>query len=336
MIQKIFLSFFIFLVLISQDIWAENKKIYLVHWLKEGRTSIGDNFINYLQSKYADIEFIERFVEQDIKKIPGFISEIRKLKPDLIYVYGTTGTLAIAGLHDDINPEKHITDIPIIAVAHSEPVGAKIVKEIGVPTGRNLTGVGHYVPVETIFNLMKEYTPSIRKIGVLISDEQNAKVSAQSIENLGKKEGFETMTLFHKMEGTKIANGSIDESVTQILQSKPDMIYLPSDDVNLGNIKEIITSFVRHKDIHVAPIFTTAEPMIITQNSCTFAIFTSGSVMGMMAGMQAEDLLFKDKKVTEIPYSSGSKMTLVIRKDTMNEFKVYPLISLLETAKILK
>ncbi len=336
MMRKIFLPFFIILMALSQDIGAANKKIYLIHWQIEGRTVLGETFINYLKSKYDNIDWIERFAEQDKKKMPGFIAEIRKIKPDLIYVYSTTGILELAGAHDKVDPAKHITDIPIIAVAHSAPVGSKIVKEIGVPTGRNVTGVGHYVPPRVTLNIMKEYTSPLKNISILISNEPNARATASDIKKLEAEMGFQSKAFFYKMEGTKIAPGFINEIVTQILKEKPDMIYLPSDGVTESNIQEIIASFVKHKDIHRAPIFTILEKMVRLEKTSTFGLFTSFNVMGLMAGLKAEELLFKGKEITEIPYSIGSQMTLAIRKDTMNDLKTYPFISLLETAEILK
>ncbi len=315
---------------------SATKKIYLIHWQKEGRTGLGDTFVNFLKSKYSNIEYIERFAEQDAKKMPGFIAEIRNIKPDLIYVYSTTGILELAGAHDAVNPAKHITDIPIVAVAHSEPIGTGIVKEINAPTGRNVTGVGHHVTAKTAVGIMQEYVSPVKRIGVLISDEKNSKAGAENLRKLETEKGFKASVFVHKMEGTKIAQGSIDENVVNILKEKPDIIYLPSDGVNINNVQAIIASFVKHKDIHAAPIFTTVEKMVTDQNSCTFALFTTINVMGLMAGVQAEAILFKGKKVQEMPYQLGSQMTLAIRQDTMTNLKTYPFLSLIETAEIFK
>lgn len=312
------------------------KTIYMIHWQKAGRTILGETFIKYLKEKNLNIEFIERFAEQDNKKLEGFIDEAKRIRPDLIYVYSTGAVLKLAGPWDAVDPKKHITDIPIVAVAHSEPVATKIIKEIGVPTGRNVTGVGHHIPTETSLRIMQSFSDNIKKIVVLSSPEKNSVAGGKKLKEFSLKRGIETVLVQFEVKDNKIVDGGIQQAVLKVLAEKPDMIYLPSDGVTQERLTEVVDEFIKNKSIHVAPLYTILEDMIRAPGSCLFAYFTSFAVMGLMAGMQAEDILFKGKDVKTMPYQIGSKTSLAIREDTMRALGTTPKLALLETAEIFR
>jgi putative ABC transport system substrate-binding protein len=312
------------------------KTIYMIHWLKAGRTILGETFIKYLKEKNLNVVFIERFAEQDNKKLEGFIEEVKRTRPDLIYVYSTGAVLKIAGPWDAVDPRKHITDIPILAVAHSEPIATKIVKDIGVPTGRNVTGVGHHIPSKTNFKIMQSFTDNIKKIVVLSSPEPNSVAGGQALKKITAAENVETALVQFEVKDNKIIEGGIQKAVLKVLAEKPDMIYLPSDGITQGSIRLIIDEFIQNKPLHAAPIYTTLEDMVRAEGTCLFAYFTSFSVMGLMAGMQAEEILFKGRDVKTMPYQIGSKTSLAIREDTMRALGTTPKIALLETAEVFR
>lgn len=312
------------------------KTIYMIHWLKAGRTVLGETFIKYLKEKNLNVEFIERFAEQDHKKLESFIDEAKRIRPDLIYVYSTGAVLKVAGPWDAVDPAKHITDIPILAVAHSEPIATKIVKDIGIPTGRNVTGVGHHIPNKTNLKIMQSFTDNIKKIVVLSSPEPNSVAGGLGLKKIAAMENVETTLVQFEVKDNKIVEGGIKKVVLKVLAEKPDMIYLPSDGVTQGSIRSIIDEFVQNKSLHAAPIYTTLEDMVRAEGTCLVAYFTSFSVMGLMAGMQAEEILFKGKDVKTMPYQIGSKTSLAIREDTMRALGTTPKIALLETAEIFR
>lgn len=312
------------------------KTIYMIHWLKAGRTILGETFIKYLKEKNLNVVFIERFAEQDHKKLEGFIDEAKRIRPDLIYVYSTGAVLKVAGPWDAVDPKKHITDIPILAVAHSEPIATKIVKDIGIPTGRNVTGVGHHIPNKTNLKIMQSFSDNIKKIVVLSSPEPNSVAGGIGLQKIAATENVETSLVQFEVKDNKIVEGGIQKAVLKVLAEKPDMIYLPSDGVTQGSIRLIIDEFIQNKHLHAAPIYTTLEDMVRAEGTCLFAYFTSFSVMGLMAGLQAEEILFKGRDVKTMPYQIGSKTSLAIREDTMRALGTTPKIALLETAEVFR
>ena len=57
-------------------------------------------------------------------------------------------------------------DKPIVMGAITDPVGAKLVKDLKKPGG-NITGVSDHNPTEQQLKLIKELTPNVKTIGIL-------------------------------------------------------------------------------------------------------------------------------------------------------------------------
>lgn len=335
-LKRILLTIFA-VFLLSHTVHAAQKTVYMIHWMKSGRTVLGDTFIQYMKDKRLNVKFVERFADQDINKLREFVQEAKRTKPDLIYVYSTTGVLETVGPWDAKDKSQYITDIPVVATAHSAPVGSRVVKEINKPTGRNMTGVSHHIPHSITINIMKSFKPDAKRIATLSnSHEANSKASVKAFVEAEKEYGFITTTFFYKTDkNKKLVMESLDDTIVALLKTKPDIIFLPSDGLNEANIEKVIQTFIAHKDIHAAPLYTTLESMIIRPRSCTFGLIASFYVMGLMAAVKAENILFNGMKVETIPYEIGNQMSLVMKADTMNALKTYPTLSFIESAEII-
>ncbi|MFN3547876.1 MAG: ABC transporter substrate binding protein, partial [Mesorhizobium sp.] len=146
-------------------------RIYRITY--RGRTEVEDGFDDYLASNGVAVEFIERDADRGTARLPGFIEEIRALKPDLVYTWGTPVTLGIAGRYDAEDRSAVIGDIPVVFALVASPLAAGLVRDNARP-GRLLTGAVHVVPTETQLRAMHAYRP-ITRLGVLYTgSEQNS------------------------------------------------------------------------------------------------------------------------------------------------------------------
>ena len=82
----------------------------------------------------------------------GLPDRVRKLKPNLVFTFGTPTTLAIAGTTD--NPI--IDDIPIVFSPVSYPVRSGIISNKPNPK-RLITGTSHIAPAEVHFEMMMKF-----------------------------------------------------------------------------------------------------------------------------------------------------------------------------------
>ena len=134
--------------------------------------------------------------------MPGFIEEIRRVRPDLVYTWGTSVTLGVVGTHDAVDPAKHITDIPVVFTLVAAPVLAKIVPDLKNPR-RNVTGVFHVAPTEAQVRAMASYRP-FRSIGVLYTPtEQNSVVVVDEVREVAKRLGLSVIAKPLKLDAIK-------------------------------------------------------------------------------------------------------------------------------------
>ena len=69
--------------------------------------------MDYLKAEGLNVNFVIKNCNKDKKLLPGFISEVKKNKPDLVYTFGKSVTSAVAGLNDNVSVDKNVTNIPI-------------------------------------------------------------------------------------------------------------------------------------------------------------------------------------------------------------------------------
>src|SRR4051812_33914851 len=82
--------------------------------LYRGSTDAEKGFMDYLRRRNIGVEYTVRDAQGDSSKIADFVREARALKPDLIYTFGTTVTAEVVGLEGQVDPARHITDIPVV------------------------------------------------------------------------------------------------------------------------------------------------------------------------------------------------------------------------------
>ena len=94
--------------------------------------------------------------EGDQSKIQTMSKQLVNAKNDVLIGIATPAAQGLASA---------TSDIPVVMGAISDPVGAKLVKNLEKPEG-NVTGVSNQVPIEQTVELIQEITPNAKTIGV--------------------------------------------------------------------------------------------------------------------------------------------------------------------------
>ena len=162
-------------------------RIYQITY--RGPTDVERGFSDYLAQRGIPVEIIARNADLDPSRVAGFVEEIKRLKPDLVYTWGTPVTIATYGKDTDADPSKNITDIPGVFTMVSTPVGAGVVPTLA-SSDRNITGTSHVVPPEPQIRAMQSYRP-FKTLGVLYTTtEQNSIVIISSLREIAARMGF--------------------------------------------------------------------------------------------------------------------------------------------------
>jgi putative ABC transport system substrate-binding protein len=118
---------------------------------------LGLEDIGRIEGQNIQIEY--RYIEGQQNKVPDLISELLRLKPDVLVVQTLTSLRAVKQL---------ATTTPIVMVASNDPVATGIIDSLAQPGG-NITGVARLTRELNgkRLELVKEIIPGISRVGVL-------------------------------------------------------------------------------------------------------------------------------------------------------------------------
>ena len=147
--SRIALSAFVSILLLS---WVTNaladeaKPFRITMVVFRGCEEACEGFKSYWATRKIPVDIEVLDAKTDLKRLPEFVKQVKANKPDLLVTWGTTVSLQMLGTVDNVDPAKHVTDIPSLFMIASTPVGSKLVKSLNAP-GRNVTGTLYIVPV---------------------------------------------------------------------------------------------------------------------------------------------------------------------------------------------
>lgn len=299
--------------------------------LFRGMTDAERGFMKYFEEKKIPVDFIVRDAEGDATRLPGFAREIRTLRPDLVYTFGTTVTAAIAGTIDGAGSADVIRDIPIVFGIVADPVGARITGSLQ-SSSRNITGVSHVVPLPTQLKAMTSIVKVSRLAVVYNPLEKNSQLTVQALQDLAGE-------FKYSLEATPVgigANGKPDPQtlpgiMASMLAKKPDAIYLPSDSFVIANAGLATAAAI---DAGV-PVFSATEDPIRKAGALAGLVSTYYNV-GRFAAYKAEMILVQKKKPADIPIETLNRFTFLVHMKTAKALATYPPIHVMQTAEVIR
>lgn len=141
--------------------------------------------------------------------------------------------------------------IPVVFTAVTDPVGAKLVKQMEQP-GKNVTGLSDLSPVEQHVELIKELMPDVKSIGVVYNPgEANAVSLMELLKESTERHGLELV------EATALKSADV-QSATQAISAKSDIIYALIDNTVASAIEGMIVAANQAK----TPVFGAATSYV--------------------------------------------------------------------------
>jgi putative ABC transport system substrate-binding protein len=262
--------------------------------------------------------------------MPGFIEEIRRTRPDLIYTWGTSVTLGVVGTYDAPDPEKYINDIPVVFTLVASPVMAKIVTDMKVP-GRNVTGVFHVAPTEAQMRAMASYRP-FKSIGVLYTPtEQNSVVIVDELRAAGKKMGFTVLAKpLHLDAQKKVTIEGAPQMVRDLKNQKADWLYLPPDSFLGTQAKAVVIPAAMEAGL---PTFASTEQLMET-GALTGLVSRYHSI-GQFTAYKAEQILVHKVPASKIPIETLTRFSLQVRMDVAEQLSLPPPLPMFNYAELI-
>lgn len=212
---------------------------------------------------------------------------------DLIIAIATPSAQAALG---------ETTEIPIVFSAVTDPVAAKLVKDLNAPGG-NITGTSDAVSAEKIMNLALKITPDIKTIGALYNTGEANSVSViDDLKEFAKAKGL-------KVIEAPVTNSSEVQQSAQFLAEKADAVFSPIDNTVASSMPVIVQTLNQAK----IPFYVGADSMVNDGGLATYGI--NYEVLGKETGKMATKVL-KGTAPGTIPVMQMSDMKTYINKKT--------------------
>ncbi|MCY4153033.1 MAG: ABC transporter substrate-binding protein [Aestuariivita sp.] len=311
-----------------------SKTIFMVLW--RGETEVEKGFRGHFEQLDQPVDIIVRSVERDADKVKEIVEEIKSVGPDLVYSWGTSVTLAIAGRDPDLSegPDDYppqITDIPVLFTMVSQPIKSRIIKEFG-PTGRNVTGVSHLVPLETQFEAMQAYMPVDRISIIFTPTETNSMIAADRLVEIGQRMNVRV----DQFPVPNTTDGSPDPEalpslISEASASGAQFLYLGPDSF-LGQYAQRVTDLANALQL---PSFASVERML-SASDALYGLVARYQKVGQFTATKAERILFGNEDPANIPVELLPEFSYLIRSDVARKLNIYPSLALMDYAETIE
>ncbi|HEX5128502.1 MAG TPA: ABC transporter substrate-binding protein [Usitatibacter sp.] len=315
----------------DRDASAQGQRRYKIYAITfRGMTDVERGFQEYFAARRIPVDIVFRDLARDASKMPGFIEEIRQMRPDLIYTWGTSVTLGVVGAYDAIDRSKHITDIPVVFTLVAAPVLAKIVPDLK-SSKRNVTGVFHVAPTETQIRAMASYRP-FKSIGVIYTPtEQNSVVVLDEVREVARKQGFNVVAKPFKLDANKkVTSEGAADMIREMKEQRVDWLYLPPDSfLGTQTQKVIIPAAMQY---HL-PTFGSTEQLVET--GALIGLVSRYHSIGQFTAYKAEQILVQKRRPEAIPIETLTRFSLQVRMDMAEQLKLPPPLPMFNYAELI-
>jgi putative ABC transport system substrate-binding protein len=298
-------------------------RIYMATW--RGMTDVERGFQDYLAKRAVPVEYVWRDAGQERAKLAEFLREIRESKPDLVYAWGTSATLGLAGPYD----QPTTLSVPLVFALVAQPIAAKIVPRLR-GQGRDVTGVYHVAPVGAQLEAMGAYLP-FNRVGVLYNDtEANSAAIVEELRGEMKRRRMQLIAARFRLDsaGRPLADG-IEERVHEIAQAGAQWLYLGPDSYLFTQIDRIAAAAAHER----LPTFATTEALLEGSAPVLAGLISRYRSVGEFAAHKAEQILAGGRRARDVPVETLARFAFVVRVDVARGIDVLPPITLFNYAE---
>lgn len=201
-------------------LWTGSATSTTVRAFKQGLRDLG-----YVEGR--NIVFEERSAAVEFDRFSEFVSELLKLKVDVLVIASTRATQAAAKL---------TRSVPIVVTSSGDLVGTGLVASLARPGG-NITGLTTLSPDLSAKRLefLKEFVAGLKRVAVLWNPDGPAPVRAfKESEAASGQLGLEIQSLEVR------AAGDFERAFAALAQRRAQGLMVIADPLILGNVTRVV------------------------------------------------------------------------------------------------
>lgn len=193
-------------------------------------------------------------------------------KSDLIVAIATPSAQAC---YSALNKAPEKLKRPFVFSAITDPVSAGLVKDLNNPGG-NATGVSDLLPVKKHLEMILEFKPGVKKVGVLYNaGEANSKATVETLKKYEKEMGIKII------DATASKTAEVYQAAKSLV-GRVDAVLIPTDNTIVSALESVVKIGLQNK----LPIF--AADVDSVRRGCVAAIgfdyYKHGVQTGAMIG----------------------------------------------------
>jgi putative ABC transport system substrate-binding protein len=243
-----------------------------------------------------DLQIDVRWGSADIDHIRSSAADLVNSNPDVTLVYGVRA----------LNPIREATSqIPVVFIATSDPVGLGLVESLAHPGG-NLTGFMLYeVSVAgKLVELLKELVPNLVRVGLVFNpDNTSAAGYWRSIEAVAKSRNVIPISLPVR------DIGNILDAVDAFAREPEGGLVLPTDLTTIVNRDLIVALAARHR----LPALYSSRSDVASGGLMSYGPDTTNLFVRSASYI---DRILKGEKAADLPVQAPIKFELAINLKT--------------------
>lgn len=179
------------------------------------------------------------------------------------------------------------TKTPIVLGAVTDPQGAGLVKNNRHPGG-NISGVSDQAPIKEQLNLVKEFMPHLKTLGVIYtSSDASAVAGYHQIKQECQQMGI-------RLKAYSIANSNDLNQVSEQILQEVDAVVVPTDNTIAGAMQTL----VKNANAANKPVFPAAASMVKQGGLATYSV--NQYQLGVRSAKMTVAIL-KGKKPANLP-----------------------------------
>ena len=308
---------------------ADNKKL-IFGVFYEGCEITCEGFIAGIEDSGFDAEIIIRDIKQDKTVLPRMVEEAREMNVDLVLTWGTSSTLGVAGTLDDIGDRRFLQDIPVVFTVVADPFGTGIAESFERSGRDNVAGTFNRVPESSNIDIIKQYDPSFKRLGLLYnSNERNSVIKFEELQELAPTMGIELVALEIDPGNDGIPDTSkLAIRMTELKDHGIKWVYLGSSSFLRLN-GELYTSLAVENGIAIVSPY---ESLVRDQHAL-LSIAAHRTDVGRLAADQALKILRDGASPGDLPIVRATDFAYVVNMNVARKLNLFPSVGILQVAE---
>lgn len=192
---------------------------------------------DYLKDKSVEVEYKVHNAQANMGTANQIAQQMIGEKSDLWVAIATPSAQACAQAL-----KKAPADLkrPFVFTAVTDPVTAGLVKDLSSPGG-NITGVSDLLPVKKHLEMVMQYRPGIKKLGVMYNaGEANSKILVEKIKALSGEMGFKVV------DATASKTAEVYQAAKSLV-GRVDAVFIPTDNTIVSALESVLKIGVQNK-----------------------------------------------------------------------------------------